>query len=636
MGAGRAWGARSARDARRRRDRRPRCAARHRVCVGARALGIGRGGGRAPRAGRVGGRARPVRSVRVSRSTPVGRLAGEARPACRPRPRRSRVAAQRAHRRRRRGIPLGASSGLGVADARRSRAPGPHAGGARRGRLRRRSQRARGRVLLPRRALQPRPAAMVLRRRRDTRDDQLRRAVPGRSAAAEEHRARRRRRLLSGAARRDQLLAPVVVGEPGAGAPERAGLLRGLPYPRLRMSLMAATLAAVTALIALDDAGPASLFRHAYLVPVVVAALRFGALAGRLGFDDLVLVARDGARLVVEGGDRVVPGSLVARVLDSGVPELVWDAGRDVRSRRAFAAPLVAGGQAIGVLAVERKGEIPAEERAALEALGAHVGLALENARLASRQRHFAAELAEKVRAARQELEELDRAKSTFVAIASHELRTPLTALQGFSELLALRRLPPEEVSRLAGIMRREAKRLGRIVSDLLDLSRIERGLDPALCRIPLAVEPAIVATVDLFRQGTVTHPIAITCEPSLPRVDADPDALERILTNLLSNAIKYSPLGSVVRVGGRALGGAVAIEVADAGRGIPAEALGRIFEPYYRAPDAAGTTHGTGIGLAVVKALVEAHGGAVRVESAPVIGTRVTVILPAFHGPVP
>src|SRR5436309_2036391 len=332
---------------------------------------------------------------------------------------------------------------------------------------RRRSQRARGRVLLPRRALQPRPAAMVLHRRRDTRDDQLPRAVPGRSTAAEEHRARRRRRLLSGAARRDQLLAPVVVGEPGAGTPERADLLRGLPDPRLRMSLMAAGLAAVTALIALDGAGPASLFRHAYLVPVVVAALRFGApggalaaagaavllsapfvlpeiersgltpdaaeglvtfavlgivgalsgalrtrvgrhrrryetlvalqraladeatldvaltrlraaLAGRLGFDDLVLVARDGARLVVAGGDRVVPGSLVARVLDSGIRELVWDAGSDVRSRRAFAAPLVAGGQTIGVLAAGRKGEIPAVERAALEALGAHVGLALE------------------------------------------------------------------------------------------------------------------------------------------------------------------------------------------------------------------------------------------------------------------
>src|SRR4030095_1929616 len=160
------------------------------------------------------------------------------------------------------------------------------------------------------------------------------------------------------------------------------------------------------------------------------------------------------------------------------------------------------------------------------------------NARLASRQRHFAAELADKVSAARRELEELDRAKSAFVAIASHELRTPLTALQGFSELLAVRRLPPEEVSRLAGVMRREAKRLARIVSDLLDLSRIERGLEPALCRIPLAVEPAVVATVDLFRQGTATHPIAIACEPMLPRVDADPDALERVLKHLISYVV--------------------------------------------------------------------------------------------------
>src|SRR2546427_10657149 len=90
------------------------------------------------------------------------------------------------------------------------------------------------------------------------------------------------------------------------------------------------------------------------------------------------------------------------------------------------------------------------------------------NARLASRQRHFAAELADKVSAARRELEELDRAKSAFVAIASHELRTPLTALQGFSELLAVRQLPPDEVNRLGTIMGREAKRLRRIVSALL------------------------------------------------------------------------------------------------------------------------------------------------------------------------
>jgi signal transduction histidine kinase len=484
------------------------------------------------------------------------------------------------------------------------------------------------------------------------------------------------------------------------------------------MSLVAAALALITALIALEGEGAASLLRHAYLAPVLAAALRFGAaggglaagaaillsaplvlpeiersgvttevieavvtlvvlglvgvlsgllrtragrhrgryeilaiiqrtladeaelavwlarlrgaLAGRLRVDEIALIVRDDGRLVIAGGDGVAEGSLAARVLDSGEPVFVRDVGERGRPRRAFATPLRSSGRAVGVLAVERKGDISTGERAAFETIGAHVGVALENARLVSRQRRFAAELEERVGAARRELEALDRAKSAFVAIASHELRTPLTALQGFSEILALRRLPPEEVTRLAEVMRREARRLGRIVSDLLDLSRIERGLEPALCRIPLKIESTIEATVDLFRQGAASHPITTECESSLPVVDADPDALERVLTNLVSNAIKYSPSGSAVRVGARALADGVAIEVADAGRGIPAEALGRIFEPYYRVPDAAGAAHGTGIGLAVVKALVEAHGGTVRVESAPAIGTRVTVVLPS------
>ena len=490
------------------------------------------------------------------------------------------------------------------------------------------------------------------------------------------------------------------------------------------MSLIAAALVAITALIALEDGGPASLLRHAYLVPVLAAALRFGgvggglaaaaavllsaplvlpeiersgltpetleglvtfvvlglvgalsgvlrgrvgrhrrryevlvtiqrsladaapldlalarlraALAERLRVDAIALVAHDGERLAIAGGERMADRSLAARVLHTGEPEFVTHAGGGRRVRRAFATPLVSGGRTVGVLAVERQGEISVAERIALEAVGAHVGVALENARLVSRQRRFAAELEERVAAARRELEELDRAKSAFVAIASHELRTPLTALQGFSEILAVRRLPADEVARLAGVMRREARRLGRIVSDLLDLSRIERGLEPALCRIPVRIEPTIEATADLFRQGTATHLITTECEPALPVVAADPDALERVLTNLISNAIKYSPTGSAVRVGARAVAGAVAIEVADAGRGIPPEALPRLFEPYYRVPDAAGAARGTGIGLAVVKALVEAHGGTVRVDSTPALGTRVTIVLPSSERSVP
>src|SRR3989442_783 len=138
-----------------------------------------------------------------------------------------------------------------------------------------RAPRAGGRVLLAGGAFEPGPGGVAGRVRRGPRDDGLRGPVSRRSAAAEEHRARRRRRLLPGAARRDQLLAPVVVGEPGARAPERAGFLRGVPHPRLRMSLVPAALSAVTALIALHAAASATPSRAAYILPVCLAAVSF-------------------------------------------------------------------------------------------------------------------------------------------------------------------------------------------------------------------------------------------------------------------------------------------------------------------------------------------------------------------------
>ncbi|MGH7278753.1 MAG: sensor histidine kinase, partial [Candidatus Rokuibacteriota bacterium] len=256
---------------------------------------------------------------------------------------------------------------------------------------------------------------------------------------------------------------------------------------------------------------------------------------------------------------------------------------------------------------------------------------ALTNARLASRQRAFADELADKVAAATHRLEEADRAKSTFVAMASHELRTPLTALKGFAELLAVRTFPPVEVRRLAGIMCREIDRLARIVSDLLDLSRLERGVPPALCRTPVAVEAALASAVALLQRTVPAREILVECEPGLPAVDADPDALDRIVKNLVGNAIKYSGAGDAIRVGARRAPGRDGVEfsVEDRGRGIPAEALPHVFEPYYRAADAVGAAHGEGIGLAVVKGLVEAHGGAIALASAPTVGTRVSFVLP-------
>jgi signal transduction histidine kinase len=139
----------------------------------------------------------------------------------------------------------------------------------------------------------------------------------------------------------------------------------------------------------------------------------------------------------------------------------------------------------------------------------------------------------------------------------------------------------------------------------------------------------AIAAAIELFRAAAPRHELVADCTPALPLLDVDPDALARILRNVLGNAIKYAPAGGVVTVRARARETAVEIAVEDEGPGIAPEAVPRLFEPYYRAPDAAACAPGTGLGLAVVKGLVEAHGGRVAVDSELGHGTRVWFTLP-------
>jgi signal transduction histidine kinase len=481
---------------------------------------------------------------------------------------------------------------------------------------------------------------------------------------------------------------------------------------------IALALGGVTLAIACSGAGAASLWRHAYLVPIVVAALRGGAegalvavaavllyapfvlpaleragatpavLEGLLTFALLLgvgmlsgalaagarrqrgrhdtlaavqravdgdapletalarlrtclqarlggrvgLVLRDGPREVVAGGAAVAPGSAAARALATGAPLFVADLGGGRRPCRAFVAPLQGRAGATGALLVERDGDIGAGDRHALLALAAHVGLALENARLAARQRRFAEELGEQVAAATRRVVEIDRMKSEFVAIASHELRTPLTALQGFSELLATRRFAPGEIARLGAIMSAETERLGRMVSDFLDLSRLERGLTPPLRCARVDAGAVVAEAVEVLRRARATHRLEVECARALPTLHADPDALDRMVKNLVANAVKYSPAGSRVRVATRALAAPPAVEIVveDEGPGIAEDELARVFEPYYRSHTAARAAGGAGLGLAVVKSLADAHGGSVRAENVTPHGTRMTLILPA------
>ena len=367
-------------------------------------------------------------------------------------------------------------------------------------------------------------------------------------------------------------------------------------------------------------------------------ALRARRLALLIGPD-----VRTAQLASVPTGTLVDPGSAAVFALATGQRVSSVDLAADPRVRanepagptpvRALAVPLVSGAGVVGVMAVEWRGELSRATRAAAEELALHVGLAVENARLTRRQHHFAEELAEKVSAATGRLRELDQAKTEFLSVVSHELRTPLTALQGFSELLLRSALSPERARRCLVYLHTEACTLGRIVGELLDLSRIEAGrpleLNPELIDLAGLIE----RNLEIFAAEHREHRFRWTAPGSDMALRADPDALDRMVKNLLSNAVKYSPRGGLVCVSAGPAEdqpGMIELAVEDDGVGIPAEQLPRIFEKYVRVPhpDTA-TARGLGLGLSLVKALAEAHGGRVEVDSLPGKGSRFRVLLP-------
>ena len=337
----------------------------------------------------------------------------------------------------------------------------------------------------------------------------------------------------------------------------------------------------------------------------------------------------DRVRLVLEaGGD----DSCAASAPEAFRPAEILPSAAATPCRR-LVLPLDAGQGAAGALIVERDGDLSLATRGVASALALHLALAVENARLTERQRHFARELEDKVAGATRRLRELDQAKNEFLTIASHELRTPLTALQGFSELLLTRDVPPDRARRYLGHVHTESKRLSRIVGDLLDLSRIESGRSPELQRVPLDLGEIIEANLEIFASQHPRHRFDWSGAGTAPPLCADRDAVDRMLKNLLSNAIKYSPRGGRVRVeAGVAVDkpGMVELSVEDDGVGIDAEALPRIFDPYVRIshPETV-TAPGLGLGLSLVRGLAHAHGGSIEVESLPGKGSRFRVLLP-------
>ena len=236
----------------------------------------------------------------------------------------------------------------------------------------------------------------------------------------------------------------------------------------------------------------------------------------------------------------------------------------------------------------------------------------------------------------------LERLKTEFVATASHELRSPLTSIKGFVELLAVSADLSPKQSEFVDIIRVSTNRLVDLVSDLLDVARIEAGR-LQVQRRPMAIGEAIEEVAALLQPRIEDKHQALTVDvpSSLPTAFADPTRVRQILTNLLTNAHLYTPDGGKLRIAAAAEEGWLTLTVSDTGRGIEPEALVHIFDRFFRARTdegngrlssgggAAGAPPGSGLGLSIVKSLVDLHGGSIDVQSTPAGGTTFTVRLP-------
>jgi signal transduction histidine kinase/ActR/RegA family two-component response regulator len=351
------------------------------------------------------------------------------------------------------------------------------------------------------------------------------------------------------------------------------------------------------------------------------------------------------------------PNSVDGTVLLKGEPVLVgeihevWDRLHPlyqqlkemVHAKSFVAVPLKVKDVVLGALTVDRTREhrLTHDDLDLIGTVASQVAIALDNTNAYRRIEELIAGLEAKVRErtadlerANERLRELDRLKSEFLAHVSHELRTPLTSIKGYAEnmLEGLAGRVTEKQEHYLTRIRINGMRLARMISDLLDRSRIESGkIELALAEVAL---PALAAeVVEQLRVLAVTKGQLLQLECSEPDVTvwADADRLSQILTNLVDNAIKYTPDGGTVTVCiTREASHTAKLLVKDTGEGISPDALPKLFDRFFRISRPR-TSHvtGLGLGLSIVKDLVELHGGTIAVRSEEGKGTEFTVTLP-------
>jgi len=331
--------------------------------------------------------------------------------------------------------------------------------------------------------------------------------------------------------------------------------------------------------------------------------------------------------------------SALEAVIERGEPTLVRDVSDDWLAARARDAehlgaaagarptslmlvPLRARGRTLGVVSfvlVNGARRYALADLALAEDLAQRAALAADNARLY------------------REAQDASRAKDEFLAVLSHELRTPLTPVLGWVRMLRTGTLAPEATERALDTVERNTRLQAQLVEDLLDVSRIIAGKLSLNLR-PVALGPIVDMVIEGAAASTLAKSIIVTrqVEPDLPRIEADANRLQQVVANLLSNAVKFTPAGGRVEVGVARAGDDLRLTVADTGDGLAPEVAPHIFDRFRQADSTITRQYGgLGLGLSIVRHIVERHGGTVQATSeGPGHGTTFTVTLP-IGGPL-
>ena len=305
-------------------------------------------------------------------------------------------------------------------------------------------------------------------------------------------------------------------------------------------------------------------------------------------------------KALVDGLPTLVPAIEEAAVTAYAIDEEHGRMLQEIMPRALIAVPLQVSGKVIGAMALymsDSGREYSPDDLALAEELARRAALAVENARLYS------------------EAEQATRARDQMLGVVAHDLRNPLSTILMASEMLEDAVQPTPSARKQVTMITRAGERMNRLIQDLLDVKRIEGGgiaVEPR----PVPASSLLAEAAEMLRPLAAASAIELQVEDCgvLPSVSADPHRIQQVLSNLIGNAIKFTPSGGRITLRARPSSGGVRLAVADTGPGIPAEQLPHIFGQFWQG--ARTDRRGIGLGLAIAKGIVEAHGGRIWVES--------------------